>query len=183
MKHIILTVLLSSTMALFFSIPCSEPVNSHYNYSISHVIQKEQIRLTAQNSPNIYLGDYEGINALVQEASVQINEEFEELNNLGLDTKEWYIKHKEIENKYSDILDLPETIYDYFSDEELDKLFRVVEAEIGSGYSFEQKCNVASVIWNRLNHSEFNNTLNDILSKSQFATISNGSYLNVEISE
>lgn len=77
----------------------------------------------------------------------------------------------------------PETIYDYFSEEELELLFRVVQAEIGDEYSFEQKCNVASVIFNRLEHDRFPDTLLKILIPSQFSTISNGSYKNVNISE
>lgn len=58
-----------------------------------------------------------------------------------------------------------------------------VQAEIGDEYSFEQKCNVASVIFNRLEHEKFENELLEILTEDQFETIRNGRYKKVAISE
>lgn len=184
MKNLIVRMLLSSTIA-FCTVPCSGDVEN--NNPVSATVQEVnadelKLKLSSKSIQVSYLGDYEGINSIVQKASEQINKEFESLDSLNLSTKDWYIKHKEIEEKYSDVIDVQETIYDYFSDDELDKLFHVVEAEIGNG-TFEQKCNVVSVIWNRLNHSEFDDTLSNILSKDQFSTISNGSYLNSNVSE
>lgn len=79
----------------------------------------------------------------------EMNQKMSEIESIQ-DKKEWFIAYKSIIDEYSYILDPPETIYDYFTNEELDLLFRVVQAEIGDEYSFEQKCNVASVIFNRL---------------------------------
>ena len=61
--------------------------------------------------------------------------------------------------------------------------FRVVQAEIGDGYSFEQKCNVASVVLNRIDHYRFSDEMFEILTPDQFETISNGKYKEVEVSE
>ena len=65
------------------------------------------------------------------------------------DKKEWFLAYKSIVEEYENFFDSPETIYDCFSDNELDLLFHVVEAEIGN-YAFNQKVTVASVIFNRI---------------------------------
>lgn len=97
------------------------------------------------------------------------------------DPKEYFLEYKRIIQKY-DELDPPETIYDYYSNEELDLLFRVVEAEATEG-GFNEKANVASVIFNRIYHDEFGNTMNDVLVENQFSCISDGRYLEVKITE
>jgi len=93
-----------------------------------------------------------------------------------VNNKIWFIKYKAIVYKYKDYVDQPETIYDYYSDEELDKLFKVVQQEIGD-YGFDEKCNVASVVWNRIECGLFGgiDLDEDILISDQFSTISNGS--------
>lgn len=99
------------------------------------------------------------------------------------DKEEFFIEYKNIVEKYKDVVTPPNTIYDEFSEEELDLLFKVVQAEIGEQYSFEQKCNVVSVIFNRMAHDRFPNTLLEVLTYDQFTTISNGSYKTVEVTE
>lgn len=100
------------------------------------------------------------------------------------DKQEWFIAYKEIVNDYDTILDLPETIYDVFTEEELDFLFRVVQAEVGDEEStFEQKINVARVIFNRLEHENFPNTLNEVLTQeNQFTVVANKKYKKIEVS-
>lgn len=95
------------------------------------------------------------------------------------DKKEWFLKYKEFMGN-PDFEDKPETIYDFFSEQELDLLFCVVQAEIGD-YSFDQKVNVANVIFNRITHERFGETLNEVLVPSQFATISNGRINRVKV--
>lgn len=112
----------------------------------------------------------------------EMNYKMAEIESIS-DKKEWFISYKDIIDEYSYIINQPETIYDNFSEEELDLLFRVVQAEIGDEYSFEQKCNVASVIFNRLGHERFPDALLDILTPDQFSTISSGSYEKVEVSD
>lgn len=103
------------------------------------------------------------------------------------DEMEWFIAYKEIINDYEGILDSPESIYDVFSEEELDLLFRVVQAEVGDEWDFIHKTNVANVIFNRLYSEEDDFSKQDTLSKvlvaRQFSTISSGRYKQVEISE
>lgn len=122
------------------------------------------------------------INFEIDTAIEKMNMEMVEIESIG-DKKEWFIAYKNIVDKYSYIIDPPETIYDYFNNEELDLLFHVVQAEVGDEYSFEQKVNVVSVIFNRFEHEKFPDTLSEILVCDQFSPIANGRYKEVEVSE
>lgn len=122
------------------------------------------------------------INFEIDAAIEEMNQRITEIESIK-DKKEWFIAYKSIIDKYSDIIDPPETIYDCFTDEELNLLFRVVQAEVGDEYSFESKVNVASVIFNRLNHEKFPDTLSEILVYDQFSPISDGRYKEIEVSE
>ena len=121
-------------------------------------------------------------NDKINETIIAMNNEIQSIEEIE-DKKEYFVTYKRIVEKYSYILDPPETIYDYFTKEELDMFFHVVQAEIGDEYSFNQKCNVASVILNRINHHRFSNKMFEILIANQFETISNGRYKEVEVSE
>lgn len=116
---------------------------------------------------------------IIMEEYLLMMEEYESTDNY----LDWYIKYKYFITENSDVCDKPETIYDVFSDEELDLMFRVVQAEIGDEYSFEQKVHVANVIFNRVAHYKFPDTLKEVLIPSQFSTISSGRYKRVEVSE
>lgn len=105
------------------------------------------------------------------------------LNNMNLSKGEWFKQYKSLVNEYGNILGKSSTIYDRFTQSELDLLFRVVQAEIGSQYTFEQKCNVVSVIYNRLADNRFGNTIGEILVGHQFSTISNGAIYKVTVDE
>lgn len=101
------------------------------------------------------------------------------------DKIEWYMEYKEIIKKYTDYLqDKKDTIYEVFTKDEINLLFKVVQAEIGDEYSFEQKCNVASVIYNRVGNIRFNSpTLQEVLVANQFESISDGRYKKVKVSD
>lgn len=109
-------------------------------------------------------------------------DEMESLSDIT-DKREWFIKYKAITEKYADIIDPPESIYNCFTEEELDLLFKVVQAEIGDSDDFIQKVNVASVIFNRLEHERFPDTLEEILVHDQFSSISDGRYEEVTVTE
>ena len=113
--------------------------------------------------------------------SKEAMQKHEELLNIK-DNKEYFIEYKKLIEEYSEWIDRPETIYDYFTEEELDLLFRVVEAEATAG-GFNEKVNIASVIFNRLAHYEFGDTLDKILVKSQFSPLRDGRAYKVEITE
>lgn len=140
------------------------------------------VKSTEENAENFIKEQSESINFEIDKAVEEMNQKMIEIGSIE-DKKEWFISYKSIIDEYSHIIDPPETIYDYFTDEELDLLFRVVQAEIGDEYTFEQKCNVASVIFNRVNHEKFPDTLPEIITQNQFQPITDGRYKKVEVSE
>ncbi len=145
-------------------------------------LETENTREQVEDIMEVSTNKTVAINFEIDEAIENMNQEMIEIESIE-DKKDWFIAYKNIIDKYSEILDPPETIYDYFSEEELALLFRVVQAEIGDSGEFIQKVNVASVIFNRLYHERFPDTLSEILVYDQFATISNGKYKEVDVTE
>lgn len=95
--------------------------------------------------------------------------------------KEWFILYKQIIDK--GIFDPPETIYDYYSDREIEILHRIVEAEC-TGLGFNEKVNVANVIFNRINSEQFPNTIEEVVFQKnpiQFSPISDKRYYSVDL--
>ena len=176
MKKRILKILLSLVMvslnAPILSTTCEKTVcNSYVD------IQKEEIiDVNRVDDKNI------NINEEIEIAIEKMNQTLEEINKIK-NLKDWFVSYKTLVENYSYILDSPETIYDYYTNEELSLLFRVVQAEVGDEYTFDQKVNVASVIFNRIEHEDFPDEILDILSKDQFQPISDGRYQKVEVSE
>lgn len=170
---ILLSVVIVSLSALVV------PLKGHSeNIKTDPVTVQESIIFTGMSAEE----QPESINFEINAAIEEMNKKIGEIETIT-DNKEWFISYKKIIDEYSYIIDLPETIYDYFTEEELDLLFHVVQAEIGDEYSFEQKCNVASVIFNRLYHEKFPDTLSEILVYDQFSPILDGRYKKVEVSE
>lgn len=120
----------------------------------------------------------------LNELEITINEMQQKMSLLDTikDKKEWFIQYKNIISQYSQFIDPPETIYDYYSEDELDLLFRVVQSEIGDEFNFKQKCNVASVIFNRIESNSFPNEILAVLSPDQFSTVRSGKYKRVTVS-
>lgn len=76
------------------------------------------------------------------------------------------------------------TLYDTYTQDEIDLLFGVVEAET-RGCEFDVQCNVVSVIFNRIESPRFKqNTIADVLlAPKQFSVVSNGSYKTVKVTD
>ena len=98
------------------------------------------------------------------------------------DHKEYYLEYKKLVEEYSECVDPPITIYECYKKEEIDLLHKVVEAEATAG-GFNEKLNVACVIFNRIKHEKFGETLKDILTKHQFSPLADGRVYEVEITE
>lgn len=143
---------------------------------------QEAVKDAEINTENIIADQSISINFEIDNVIEEMNQKMVEIESIT-DKKDLFIAYKNIYEEYSYIIDPPETIYDCFTEDELDLLFHVVQAEIGDEYSFEQKSNVASVIFNRLYHEMFPDTLSEILVYDQFSSIANGRYKNVEVSE
>ncbi len=159
------------------------PLEGHSeNIKTEPVAVQETVIFTGISAKNFVIEQPVSINFEIDNAIEEMNYEMAGIE-VVTDKREWFLAYKKIIEKYSNIIDPPETIYDYFSKEELDLLFHVVQAEVGDEYSFEQKCNVASVIFNRLEHDRFPDTLSDILIRDQFSPIADGRYREVEVTE
>ena len=96
-----------------------------------------------------------------------IQEMFNEFDNLSPDLwEEWYLGLKEINDEYCDCPEMS-TIYDCYSEEEIQLMLWILENEIGSG-TFEEKVNVSNVFFNREKSDEFSNNMKELLTKDQF---------------
>lgn len=98
------------------------------------------------------------------------------------DRKEWFIEYKKLFEKYPEFLAKQESIYDVYSDSELEKLFRTIEAE-ATGGTFQDKVNVAVTIFNRINHEEFGSTIDEVITSDQFSPLQDGRYYKVAVTE
>lgn len=174
---ILLSVVIVSLSAL------AVPLMGHSeNIKTEPVVVQVVVKSTGLNDENFIEKQSVTINFEIDKAIEEMNQKMMEIESIT-DKKEWFVAYKNIVDEYSYIIDPPETIYDCFTEEELDLLFHVVQAEIGDEYSFESKVNVANVIFNRFYHERFPNTLSDILVCDQFSPIADGRYREVEVTE
>lgn len=136
------------------------------------VSQGEYIKLTdPSTAQTIMLGM--SINDKISE-NILTEEESSTTDNTAIESKKSKKKVKE---------DIPETIYDLYSENEVDILHKIVEAEC-TGQSSEAKQNVANVIINRVESDLFPNTIKDVVfQKSQFSPISDKRYWKVKVTK
>lgn len=133
----------------------------------------QDISVRAQEVPKVVQGKPEQqiyLSSDIQAgiAIASMNAEMELLNKIQ-DKKEWYIAYKSIIEKYKGIIDPPETIYDYYSDDEINLILRCIETETYQS-DFLSKVNVANVILNRLECEEFSTSVYDVITdENQFA--------------
>lgn len=81
---------------------------------------------------------------------------------LPSDKYEWYVGYKGLLEEYSEWIEMPVTIYDVYTPEEIYLMQRCVETECYQR-SFNAKANVASVIFNRIAHKGFPNNVWDVI--------------------
>lgn len=98
----------------------------------------------------------------------EMQEKMKEIDSIE-DKKEWFLAYKNIVFKYIKWIDPPETIFDYYSSDEIDLICRVVETETYQ-CDFDSKVNVANVVLNRIESGEFGETVEEVITtESQFA--------------
>lgn len=148
----ILTVLANVLLLLFFADASSVEVKE---LEVEYVeAQSEEVQSVGENTTYTVI---DSENEVIEYEIEKAQAELAAIDDLyTTDLKEWYIETQEIYEKYQGFIDPPETIYDYFTDEEINMVCRVVETEC-HGLSFEKKVNVANVIWTRW----LNNELDD----------------------
>ena len=106
-----------------------------------------------------------------EQAVLDMQSDMDRIEDITSSTMNWYIAYKSVINKYSEIIDPPETVYDCFTNDEIYLIQRAVETECFDG-DFDSKCHVANVIFNRIEDPEqrFGKTVEEVItSEKQFA--------------
>lgn len=120
----------------------------------------------------------------------RIKTEFnEKINSLTFENrKNDFLLYKEVLDRYRDYpyLEIPLTVYEEYDIGEL-KVFQKLVAAETTGGSFESKCNVASVVWNRLYSDKYPNNIIDVIyqrnGSAQFTPTYDGRIDTVEVTE
>lgn len=106
---------------------------------------------------------------IIEEKIQQMQQELTEIESIE-DRQEWFLAYKDIIFKYVKWFGMPQTIFDAYTEEEITLICRVVETECYD-QDFMSKCNVASVILNRVEQGgEFGGSVTEVITKkNQFA--------------
>lgn len=127
-------------------------------------------------SLNTIIEDLEELKQTTYEVkAIEFEAEMSALDKIE-DKEKWFLEYKDICERYTEYISMPETIYDVFTEEEINRCFYMVQTEIGHG-TFEQKLNVANVLWNRMNDTVWPNTIFELIKPGQFA------YSNINVNE
>ena len=98
----------------------------------------------------------------------EMQEKMTEIESIE-DNKEWFLAYKDIVFEYAEWIDPPETIFDYYTEDEVRLICRVVETETYQ-CDFDSKVNIANVVLNRIESGEFGETVEEVITtESQFA--------------
>lgn len=159
MKKII-SVLILLFMMVSLVIPISNINNRHKNdvakpvllSDITHEIVFEEVI----EEPDPY-----------EIAIQEMQEKMSEIESIE-DNKEWFLAYKDIVFEYAEWIDPPETIFDYYTEDEVRLICRVVETETYQ-CDFDSKVNIANVVLNRIESGEFGETVEEVITtESQF---------------
>lgn len=145
------------------------------NLSINSINQTEndidKPILLSDITCEVVIEKVENIEPTLDPFEVAINKMEEELIEISSieDNMEWFINYKDIVSRYTMWISPPNSIYDCFTEEEINLICRVVETETFE-CDFDSKVNVANVVFNRLEHGEFGKTIKEVVTtKKQFA--------------
>ena len=98
----------------------------------------------------------------------EMQEKMSEIESIE-DNKEWFLAYKDIVFEYAEWIDPPETIFDYYTEDEVRLICRVVETETYQ-CDFDSKVNIANVVLNRIESGEFGEAVEEVITtESQFA--------------
>ena len=166
MKRILSLLVLVYMASLFVVIPVFVSKNTTDNI-------EDNTEKVNRIVDDCYIEETETENAetLPDKYEAAINEMQEKIKSIEeiQDKKEWFISYKKIINDYIDTIDPPETIYDYYSEEDIKLICQVVETETYQS-DFDSKVNIACVVLNRIEDKNFGNTAKDVItSENQFA--------------
>lgn len=160
MKRFI-SVLILSFMIVSLVIPISNMNNQHKNDISEPVLLSD---ITYEIVFEEVIEEPEPYEIVIQE----MQEKMSEIESIE-DSKEWFLAYKDIVFEYAEWIDPPETIFDYFTEDEVNLICRVVETETYQ-CDFDSKVNVANVVINRLESGRFGDTVEEIITtERQFA--------------
>lgn len=162
----------------------ADPITLNNEIQVIEDVKEEPV-ICVENVIEIEVQELKPIKEVRQE---EFDKKLAKIESLKEESKlEWFQAYKKLLVKYKKWIDEPATLYDTFSEKELELLFGVVQAEVGDEWEFENKVNVASVIFNRLysekDNFKYQDTLSKVLTKKEFSSISDGRYKKVEVSE
>ena len=104
----------------------------------------------------------------IEKTISDMQKEMDEIESIS-SNGDWFIAYKEVVEKYSSVLAPPETVYDYYSEDEIYLIQRIVETECYQ-QNFESKVMVANVAFNRHESGLFGESMTDVITnKNQFA--------------
>lgn len=152
------------------------------NKETNEPIQTEQETVTIEENADITVSTPE--EPTVEEPTTPswedlINQMNDEVANIPYNfndisqKQDWFLAYKEIIAKYPKELHML-TIYEAYSKEDLALLYGVVQAEVGDEYSFVEKVNVISVMFNRLNSGNYSSLREVLTAPNQFASVVKG---------
>lgn len=136
--------------------------------SISKVNENVVTLNTYSASLNLIMNELKDIKEATYEVkALEFQTEMNALDNI-VDKEKWFLEYMDICERYKEYVPMPITIYDIYSEDEIYLIERMVETEIGGG-TFEQKVNVADVVWNRIENDRWPDTIAKIIVPGQFA--------------
>lgn len=146
----------------------------------------ETIQLPTQpvSQIRLELEDLETISVAEQTAGDDTVPADDFLSELGIGIMELAVSGQRVVDY--DLMDQPEVVYE-LSEEDLEALLRIVEAEAGSEDE-DGRLLVANVVLNRVNSEDFPVTVKEVVFQqsegvTQFSPVASGRYYTVEISE
>ncbi len=132
---------------------------------------------------------FEKENILTESETIR-NEFWSKLESIDFSSKkEWFISYKRLLEEYkdySDYLEIPKSVYEEYNIDEIKVFQKLVSAETTGG-DFESKCNVASVVWNRIYSEKYPDNIIDVIYERngsvQFTPTYDGRINIVEVTE
>ena len=160
-KNISLTILLFMIVSLVIPISNINDKNQNKNDVIEPVLLSD---ITYEIVFEEVIEEPDQYETAIQE----MQEKMSEIESIE-DNKEWFLAYKDIVFEYIEWIDPPETIFDYYTEDEIRLICRVVETETYQ-CDFDSKVNVANVVLNRIESGEFGDTVEEIVTtENQFA--------------
>ena len=160
MKRFI-SLLILLFMVVYLVIPISNINNQHKNDVVEPVLLSD---ITYEIVFEEVIEEPDPYEIAIQE----MQEKMSEIESIE-DNKEWFLAYKDIVFEYAEWIDPPETIFDYYTEDEVRLICRVVETETYQ-CDFDSKVNIANVVLNRIESGEFGETVEEVITtESQFA--------------